>query len=64
MRLLYAGSGKKHSRHIYDIYKLIDLVPQTKEFKALVEEVRNVRAMTNICPSAQPEVNVPDMLNF
>ena len=20
--------------------------------------------MTNICPSAQPEVNVPDMLNF
>ena len=55
---------KKHSRHIYDIYKLIDLVPQTKEFKALVEEVRNVRAMTNICPSAQPEVNVPDMLNF
>ena len=64
MRLLYAGWVKKHSRHIYDIYKLIDLVPQTKEFKALVEEVRNVRAMTNICPSAQPEVNVPDMLNF
>lgn len=55
---------KKHSRHIYDIYKLIDLVPQTKEFKALVKEVRSVRAMTNICPSAQPEVNVPDMLNL
>ena len=55
---------KKHSRHIYDIYKLIDLVPQTKEFKTLVKEVRSVRAMTNICPSAQSEVNVPDMLNF
>lgn len=55
---------KKHSRHIYDIYKLIDLVPQTKEFKALVKEVRSVRAMTNICLLAQPEVNVPDMLNF
>ena len=23
-----------------------------------------VRAMTNICPSAQPDVNVPEMLNF
>ena len=43
---------------------MIDLVPQTKEFKALVKEVRSVRAMTNICPSAQPEVNVPDMLNL
>ena len=55
---------KKHSRHIYDIYKLLQSVPQTEEFKALVKEVRSVRAMTNICPSAQPEVNVPKMLNF
>lgn len=55
---------KKHSRHIYDIYKLLQIVPQTKEFKVLVEEVRGVRAMTNICPSAQPDVNVPEMLNF
>lgn len=55
---------KKHSRHIYDIYKLTQIVPQTDEFKALVKEVRSVRAVTNICPSAQPDVNVPDMLNF
>lgn len=55
---------KKHSRHIYDIYKLLQIVPQTKEFKVLVEEVRGVRAMTNVCPSAQPDVNVPEMLNF
>ena len=40
---------KKHSRHIYDIYKLLQIVPQTDEFKALVKEVRSVRAMTNIC---------------
>ena len=53
---------KKHSRHIYDIYKLLQLVPQTEEFKALVKEVRNVRAMTKICPSAQPEINVPEIL--
>lgn len=64
MRLPYTGPGEKHSRHIYDIYKLLQIVPQTDEFKALVKEVRSVRAMTNICPSAQPDVNVPEMLNF
>ena len=48
---------KKHSRHIYDIYKLLQIVPLTEEFRALIQEVRSVRAMTNICPSAQPEVN-------
>ena len=53
---------KKHSRHIYDIYKLLELVPQTEEFKTLVNEVRKVRAMTNICPSAQPDVNVTEIL--
>ena len=55
---------KKHSRHIYDIYKLLQIVPQTEEFKGLIQEVRSVRAMTNICPSAQPEVNVSEMLHF
>ena len=58
------GKVKKHSRHIYDIYKLLQIVPQTEEFKTLVREVRDVRAMTNICPSAEPGVNVPQMLDF
>jgi len=55
---------KKHSRHIYDIYKLLPIVPQTSEYKLLVKEVRKVRAETNICPSAMQGVNVPEMLNF
>ena len=55
---------KKHSRHIYDIYKLFQIVPQTEKFKALIREVRSVRAMTNICPSAQSEVHVSEMLTF
>lgn len=55
---------KKHSRHIYDIYKLLPIIPQTAEYKLLVKEVRNVRAQTNICPSAQPGVDVSGMLNF
>lgn len=55
---------EKHSRHIYDIYKLLPLVPRTEEFKELVHEVRNARAQTNICPSAQPGVNIPEMLHY
>lgn len=56
------GDVRRHSRHIYDIYKLLPLVPQTEDFKALVGEVRRVRAMTNICPSAQIGVDVPKLL--
>lgn len=54
----------KHSRHIYDIYKLLRIVPQTEELKTLIQEVRSVRAMTSICPSAKPEVNIPVLLDF
>lgn len=53
---------KRHSRHIYDIYKLLPFVPQDEDYKRLIREVRNVRAMTNICPSAQPGVDVPELL--
>lgn len=55
---------KKHSRHVYDIYKLLQIVPLTDEFKELVKEVRDVRVLTDICPSAQPQVDIPEMLNF
>ena len=34
---------KKHSRHIYDIYKLLPVVPQNEEFKNLIKDVRSVR---------------------
>ena len=53
---------KKHSRHIYDIYKLLPIMPQTEAFKSLVKEVRTERAKNSICPSAQPEVNIPELL--
>lgn len=53
---------QKHSRHLYDIYKLLPLVPQQKEYKMLVEEIRNVRKQSNICPSAQDHVDVPRLL--
>lgn len=53
---------KKHSRHLYDIYKLLPLVPQDTNFKGLVKEVRNIRKVSNICPSAQDGVDVPELL--
>ena len=38
------GKVAKHSRHLYDIYKLLPLVPQDENFRELVKEVRAVRA--------------------
>ncbi len=53
---------KKHSRHIYDIYKLLPLVKQDDAFRALVREVRAVRKESVICPSAADGVNIPELL--
>ena len=57
------GEVTRHSRHIYDIYKLLPLVTQNDDFKRLVSEVRRVRAENEkLCPSAQPGVDVPALL--
>ena len=56
------GKVQKHSRHIYDIYKLLPLVPQDDSFKNLVHEVRILRAKSPVCPSALPDVNIPQLL--
>ncbi len=53
---------RKHSRHIYDIYKLLPLVPQDDNFSKLAKEVRLVRAKSKTCLSAQPEIDVPMIL--
>ncbi len=57
------GMVKKHSRHIYDIYKLLPLVVQDEAFQLLIREVRVVRAETNICPSAMQGIDVTALLN-
>lgn len=51
-----------HSRHLYDIYKLLPRVPQNESFKHLVGEVRNVRKDMSVCPSAQEGVSVPKLI--
>lgn len=58
-----SGDVRRYSRHIYDIYKLLPLVPMNEEFIKLVKEVRAIRAKnTGICHSAQPGVDVPSIL--
>lgn len=56
------GKVKRHSRHIYDLYMLLPKIRLDSEYKELVSEIRNHRAKMSICPSAQPEVNVPELL--
>ena len=53
---------KKHSRHIYDIYKLLPLIAINDEYKALVEEVRAIREKSSVCPSARNEVDISSIL--
>lgn len=56
------GKVDKHSRHLYDIYKLLPLVSIDDNFIELVREVRGVRAQSTVCPSALPEVNISELL--
>ena len=57
------GDVRRHSRHIYDIYKLLPMIPLDDEFSSLIKEVREVRAKNvSICHSAQPGVKVPEVL--
>lgn len=56
------GKVDKHSRHLYDIYKLLPLVSIDDNFRELVREVRVVRAQSTVCPSALPEVNISELL--
>lgn len=54
---------KNHSRHLYDIYKLLPIVPLTEEYRHLIHEVRIERAKNDICPSAKQGVRISEILN-
>lgn len=55
------GKTAKHSRHIYDIYKLFPKV-ESQNLKQLYEDVRNVRKLSPVCPSAADGVDVKALL--
>ena len=56
------GNVRRHSRHLYDIFKLYPLVTMDETFHGLVKEVREVRSKNAICPSAMPGVDVSKLL--
>ena len=57
------GEIERHSRHLYDIYKIVNAVGITEELAKLVPEVRAVRSELSICPSAKEGVCVIDILS-
>lgn len=57
------NTTRRHSRHLYDIYKLLPLVPQDDAFASLIMDVRQDRALNErLCPSASPEINISELL--
>lgn len=56
------GKMERHSRHIYDIHKIVESIGVSEELSKLIPEVRAVRSELSICPSAKEEVCVTDIL--
>lgn len=52
----------QHSRHIYDIYKLSPYIQKDEKFKKLIENVRQIRKLSSVCPSAVDGVDVSKLL--
>lgn len=57
------GKSKRYSRHLYDIFKLQQMIENDNELKILIKEVRSHRAKMKICPSAKPGINVKKLVN-
>lgn len=57
-----AGKSRRLSRHIYDIHKILPLIKFDKQFKELLQKVREIRCSLDICPSAKPEININQLL--
>ena len=51
-----------YSRHIYDLYKLLDKVTLDSELKSLVKEVREERKTHARCYTADKKYNIPSIL--
>ena len=46
------GKAERHSRHLYDIFKIMEKVQITDELAALISEVRKQRSTLAVCPSS------------
>lgn len=56
------GASQRYSRHIYDVYKLLQFVPLDDNFKSLLADVRAVRERKEVCLSAQSSVDMQTLL--
>lgn len=56
------GKVERHSRHLYDIYKILEVITPDASFSELVNEVRKLREPLPICPSAKQNVQINDIL--
>ena len=52
------GRVDEHSRHLYDVYKLMEIVSIDDEMTALLREVREERKPHKNCPSAKDGVDL------
>ena len=57
-----SGAISEHSRHIYDVYKLLEIVPLDDKLKALAKEVYIEREPHEQCRSAKPWVEMNKFL--
>ena len=51
-----------HSRHIYDIYKLLPRINFDENFSNLILDVRKVRKTSPICVSSDEKYKITDLL--
>ncbi len=51
-----------HSRHIYDLCRMLDIVVLDDNLKALVKEVREDRKVNERCYTAQDQYDIPSIL--
>ncbi len=60
----YYLSGKitEHSRHIYDLYKLLDKIELDEHLRELYEKVRIERMTQAVCLSAKESIDMPALL--
>ena len=52
----------RHSRHLYDIYKIMEYTKPDASLSGLVQEVRSLREPLPVCPSAKTGVYINDIL--
>lgn len=52
----------RHSRHLYDIFKILEFITPDSSFPKLVQEVRRLREPLLICPSAKQDICINALL--